>query len=121
MAGFADEAVGNLQSPWTDACYGNAVGLYTTAAVDVPTSYDEERYHDMITGVSKVLRHVHPLALACIESADDYYEKMLVYWETWQTPTILAFNSLYHMGLCYTYIEDMAALIASASLTWEGW
>ena len=121
VVGFADEIVGNLQSPWTDDCYGNALGLYYTAAVDVPTSYDDERYHDMIVAVTKVLRHVHPLALACIESADDYYEKMLVYWETWQTPVLLGFNALYHMGDVYTYIEDMVGLIVSPSLNWEGW
>ena len=116
--GLLDEAVGNHLSNWTAECTTHIEGFYQTASVDVPTSYDEKRYHDMITYVSKLIRHVDPLTEACLESADDYYDKLIIYWYTWQTPAILAFNALYHMGLCFTYIEDLVGLILSATLDW---
>ena len=121
IVGLLDEAVGNHLSNWTAECHSHIEGFYETASVDVPLSYEEKRYNDMVVYVSKLIRHVHPLTEACIESADDYYDKLLVYWITWQTPVILAFNALYHMGLCYTYIEDLVGLLVSASLGWEGW
>ena len=121
IVGILDEAVGNHLSNWTAECHGNITGFYETATAEVPLSYAEKRYHDMVTDVSKLIRHVDPLTESCLESIDDYYEKLLIYWITWQTPVILAFNALYHMGLCVTYLEDLVGLVISHSLDWEGW
>ena len=88
---------------------------------EVPDDWSDKKWADWILSVSKVIRYVHPIAESCIESADDYYEKLLIYWITWKDPIVIGFNSLYHMGYCYTYIEDLIALIQSAHLDWQGW
>ena len=69
-----------------------------------------------------LFRYVHPITEACIESADDFYWRLLSYYQMWHDePILILYNSLYHMGDVYTYIEDGVHLAISNSLDWEGW
>ena len=51
------------------------------------------------------------MADSCIETFDDYYNSMKIYYETWTDPILLAYNSLYHMGAIYTSVEIVLLLI----------
>ena len=105
--GFADEIVGDIRSHWSIACYKYSREFYDTATIEEPENRNQELWRDWILSITKLIRYVDVITENCIETADDYYDRLKIYYDIWvDTPEIIGFNALYHMGKCYDYIED---------------
>ena len=120
--GFASEIIGDVESHWSTACYHHSRGFWTTLTEEEPQTRRDKLWRDWILTIAKLLRYVDTIAENCIEAADDYYDRLKVYWDVWsKSPELIGFNALYHAGVCYTWIEDTEYLLSEATLNWEGW
>ena len=97
--GFADEIVGVVKSHWSIACYHHSRGFWITLTEEEPQARRDALWRDWILTIAKLLRYVDTIAENCLETADDYYDRLLVFYNIWMTqPEIIGMNSLYHAG-----------------------
>ena len=87
------------------------VEIYETSRFDIPDNFKNKEWYAMLLDISSIIKRIDPLADTCIETLDDYYYSMKVYYATWRDPLLLAFNVLYHMGEIYTATENVYYLI----------